>query len=117
MAGRDSTKPLVAVSVFLFGKPAWEIDKLEGSEVTPELLDEIASCGKELERRLSRAAEVGRKLLNGGWEGLGLVYEVDFYKAVSLEDSERELNALGIEPGEVSIREEVEDSEGGERAG
>jgi len=39
-------KPLVTVSVFLFGKPAWEIDGLEGSPVDLELLSAIASCGQ-----------------------------------------------------------------------
>ena len=47
-----------------------------------------------------------------GWEGYGLLYEVEFYKAVTLKDAEEELKALGIEPDEVSITEETEDSEG-----
>jgi hypothetical protein len=48
-----------------------------------------------------------------GWEGYGLLYEVEFYKAVTLRDAEEELKGLGIQPDEVSIKEEVEDSEGG----
>jgi len=47
-----------------------------------------------------------------GWEGYGLLYDVEFYKAVTLKDAEEELKGLGIEPDEVSIREETEDSEG-----
>jgi len=108
--GRD--KPLVTVSVFLFGKPAWEIDGLEGSPVDLELLGAIASCGQELSRRLARAAELGRKLVVRGWEGYGLLYDVEFYKAVTLKDAEEELKWLGIEPDEVSIREESEDGNG-----
>ena len=106
-------KPLVTVSVFLFGKPAWEIEGLEGTPVDVELLGAIASCGQELNRRLTRAAELGRKLVVKGWEGYGLLYEVEFYKALTLRDAEEELKGLGIEPDEVSIREEVEDGEGG----
>jgi len=107
--GQD--KPLVTVSVFLFGKPAWEIDGLEGSTIDLELLDAIASCGQQLSRRLTRAAELGKKLVSKGWVGHGLLYDVEFYKAVALEDAEEELKALGVEPDEVSIREETEDSE------
>jgi hypothetical protein len=112
MSEPSGDKPLVTVSVFLFGKPAWEIDGLEGSPVDPQLLSAIASCGQELGRRLARAAELGKKLLVRGWEGYGLLYEVEFFKAVTLKDAEEELKALGIEPDEVSIREETEDPEG-----
>jgi hypothetical protein len=112
MSEPSGDEPLVTVSVFLFGKPAWEIDGLEGSPVDPQLLSAIASCGQELSRRLARAAELGKKLLMKGWEGYGLLYEVEFFKAVTLKDAEEELKALGIEPDEVSIREETEDSEG-----
>jgi len=106
------SQTLVSVSVFLFGKPAWEIDGLEGNEVDPELLGEIAACGHELDKRLARAAELGKKLLERGWEGVGLLYDMDFSKEMSLQDAERELKALGIEPDEVSVREEeFEDSD------
>jgi hypothetical protein len=103
---------LVTVSVFLFGKPAWEIDGLEGATVDLELLSEVASCGQELGRRLTKVAEVGKKLLGNGWKGHGLLYDLDFYKAISLKEAEAELKTLSIEPGEVSIREESEDAEG-----
>jgi hypothetical protein len=104
--------PIVTISVFLFGKPAWEIDRLEGSAVDLELLDEIAACGEELSGRLARAVELGKKLVGRGWEGVGLLYDVEFYKTISLKDAEEELKALAIQPDEVSIREEFEDSEG-----
>jgi hypothetical protein len=100
---------LVSVSVFLFGKPAWEIEGLEGLPVDLELLSEIASCGQQLSMWLKRAAEIGRRLLGGGWEGNGLLYDMEFYKEISLKDAEEELKALGIEPDEVSIWEESED--------
>ncbi len=112
MSEPSSGKPLVTISVFLFGKPAWEIDRLEGSPVDMELLDEIATCGQTLRKRLARAAELGRKLVERGWEGVGLLYDIEFYKGVSLKDAEDELRAIGVEPDEVSIREEFEDSEG-----
>ncbi len=113
MIEHNGDKPLVTVSVFLFGKPAWEIEGLEGSPVDLELLSAIASCGQELSRRLTRAAELGKKLVVKGWEGYGLLYDVEFYKSVTLKDAEEELKGLGIEPDEVSIREEEDDSTGG----
>lgn len=103
-----SGRPLVTVSVFLFGKPAWEIERLEGSPVDIELLAAVAACGQELAKRLGRAAEVGRKLVAGGWEGTGLLYDIEFYKEVALKDAEEELKRMGIEPDEVSIREEAD---------
>ena len=104
---------MVTISLFLFGKPAWEIHQLEGSEVDRAILEEVAACGKELDRRLSRASEVGTKLLGAGWQGVGLLYDIDFHKAVTLEEAEGQLKALGIEPGEVSVIEDDDDSEGG----
>jgi|SRR5271155_914404 len=112
MSDHNPEKPLVTVSVFLFGKPAWEIDGLEGSPVDLQLLVAIASCGQELGRRLARVEELGRKLVERGWEGYGLLYDIEFYKAATLKDAEEELKALGIEPDEVSIREEDADSDG-----
>ena len=98
-------EPLVTVSLFLFGKPAWEIEGLEGSPVDLELLAAIAARGAELAGRLSRAAEVGRRLVASGWEGYGLTYEVEFYKELSLREAEEELKSMGVEPDEVAIRE------------
>lgn len=112
MTEPSGERPLVTVSVFLFGKPAWEIEGLEGSPVDLELLSAIASCGQELSRRLARAAELGKKLVVKGWEGYGLLYEVEFYKEVTLKDAEEELKGLGIEADEVSIREESDDPKG-----
>ncbi len=109
MSAPQADRPLVTVTVFLFGKPAWEIDGLEGADVDVKLLDEVDSCGEHLFRRLARAAQIGRKLLGSGWEGCGLIYEIDFYKEISLRDAEVELKGMGIARDEVSIREDVSD--------
>jgi hypothetical protein len=101
-------KSLVVISIFLFGKPAWEIERLEGARVDVELLGEVALCGRELHERLRRAAELGSRLLGLGWEGIGLLYDIDFYKAISLKGAEEELKSLGVELGDVLIREEEE---------
>ncbi|HUH99878.1 MAG TPA: hypothetical protein VLY65_02440 [Nitrososphaerales archaeon] len=111
MSQPSSGKPLVAISVFLFGKPAWEIDGLEGAPVDLQLLSAIAACGAELNRRLSREAEVGKRLVANGWEGYGLLYSIEFYKAVTLKEAEDELRRLRVQPDEVSLREEFEEPE------
>ena len=117
MSAAEPERPLVTVSVFLFGKPAWEIDSLEGADVDVKLLDEVSACGEELFRRLTRAAQIGKKLLDNGWEGCGLLYDMDFYKEISLKEAEQELQATGIGLDEVSIREDVSDESDGENYG
>lgn len=112
MSEPSQGEPLVTVSLFLFGKPAWEIEGMEGSPVDFELLEAVASCGAELAERLGRAAEMGRKMVANGWEGYGLTYEVVFYKGVTLREAEEELKSMGIEPDEVAIREERDDMGG-----
>ena len=112
MSSHAPGKPLVTVSVFLFGKPAWETEGLEGSFVDLELLNAIASCGRELDKRLTIAAELGKRLIASGWEGYGLVYDIEFFKATTLRKAEEELKVLGIAPEDVSMREEVEDPKG-----
>jgi hypothetical protein len=114
MSAPQPAKPLVTVSVFLFGKPAWEIDRLEGGDVDAELLDEVSACGEELFRRLTRAAQIGRKLLEGGWEGCGLLYDIDFYKEIPLKDAGQELDEMGIGRDEVSVMEEAPEESDGE---
>jgi len=114
MSAPRPARPLVTVSVFLFGKPAWEIDGLEGADIDAKVLDDVSACGRELLDRLERAAEIGRKMLDAGWEGCGLLYDIDFYKETSLEDAEQELEAMGIGCDEVSIREDASEEPDGE---
>ena len=109
MGAPQPVKPLVTVSVFLFGKPAWEIDILEGADVDVKLLNEVSACGEELFRRLKRASQMGKKLLDGGWDGCGLLYDIDFYKEISLKDAQKELEEMGIGCDEVSLREDASD--------
>ena len=109
MSAPEPVKPLVTVSVFLFGKPAWEVEDLEGADVDARLLDEVGACGEELFRRLTRAAQIGKELLGGGWKGCGLLYEIEFYKEISLKDAEQELGEMRIGRDEVSIREDASD--------
>ena len=103
MSVAESTRE-TEVLVWLFGKPAWELD-IEGVDVTEGMADEIELEGKELQARLSRAAQVVRKLVKSGWEGSGGLYDLSLYKAIPLEQAEKELADLGISVDEVNLEE------------
>jgi hypothetical protein len=99
------------VSVFLFGKPAWEIENLEGGELTTELIDQIRNAGDEIKNSLDQTAGILTKLLRNGWSGSGGLYDVNLYKDTTLEEARRELTELGMDPELVNLMEdEGEDS-------
>jgi hypothetical protein len=101
------------LSLWLFGKPAWEIKDLEGGDVTPKLLKEIEALGKELQERLQWITKVSRELLTSGWDGYGTLYDIDFLKAVSLEQAKKELKQMGLNPDDFNLEEEeIEDDIG-----
>ncbi len=104
-----AVKPVARLSIFLFGKPAWELERLEGGDVDISLIDEIAGLGDKLKTRLTRVAQIARKLLNNGWEGYGLLYDMDFCKEVSLESAQEELRSLGIGEDEIALEKEEND--------
>ena len=87
----------VELTIFLFGKPAWEIEGLEGEQVTKELVERIRSLADELRDRLRWAADVIEKLLDNGWEAYGTLYCIELYKDVSLREAREELRRLGLE--------------------
>ena len=95
----------VEVSVFLFGKPAWEIEDLEGGELTPELINQIRNTGNEIKNSLDQTADVLTKLLRNGWSGSGALYDVNLYKDITLDEAQGELTQLGIDPEVVNLME------------
>ena len=98
---------MVIADLFLFGKPAWEIENME--EVSAS---EIREKGEELRERLHRIAEIMEKLQNAGWERAGAsLYSISFYKDIAIEDAKEELRQLGIDPEEVGLMEIEEDEE------
>jgi hypothetical protein len=72
------------VSIFLFGKPAWEIEGLEGGELDEALIEEIRAKGKELSQSLEEAADALTRLKAIGWEGTGTLYDIRLFKDISL---------------------------------
>ena len=97
--------------IFLFGKPAWEIDELEGGEVTQELIEQIRKMGDEIRQNLIWVAEVLTKLLKLGWSGSGGLYDVMLYKDVTLKEAERELAELNINTEQLNLEEEEDEDD------
>jgi hypothetical protein len=93
------------VTVFLFGKPSWEMN-LEGQDADEEMVRAIASLADELNERLNFASAMTRKLIENGWTGQGGLYDIWLYKEQSLEQTEDELTKLGIDLRGVDIHEE-----------
>jgi hypothetical protein len=100
----------VEISVFLFGKPAWEIEGFEGGELNEALIEQIRKKGKELNQNLDEAADTLKQLLNNGWKGTGTLYDVSMFKDSSLGEARRELAKMGLDP-ELAIEFEDDDDE------
>ena len=96
----------VEADLFLFGKPAWELDMEEASA------EEIRKKGDEIKERLYRIAEIMEKLERAGWERYSAsLYSISFYKEINEEEAKEELRRLGIDPEEVSLMEIEEEEE------
>jgi hypothetical protein len=100
----------VEVSIFLFGKPAWEIDGLEGAELNDALIEQIRTKGKELNESLNRTADILTKLRRKGWEGNGTLYDVSLFKDISLGAARKELAELSLDPDLAFEFEEEEET-------
>ena len=88
----------VEVSVFLFGKPAWEIENFEGGELNEAMINRIRNKGKELSQSLDEAADTLTLLMKKGWDGTGTLYDVSLFKDVSLGEARKELTEIGLDP-------------------
>lgn len=101
----------VEVSVFLFGKPAWEIDGFEGGELNEAMIQQIRKKGKELSESLDGVANTLAQLMKKGWEGCGTLYDVSLFKDVALGEARRELAEMGVDPDLAFEFEDDDDSE------
>ena len=98
------------LSLWLFGKPGWELD-MEDKELDESFADKLEALGEVLRETLKRAADVLRKLLAEGWSAYGGLYTIDFYKDVPIEQARKELRELGLEDLEDSLEEVSEETE------
>ncbi len=102
----------VTGSLYLFGKPSWEIEGLENGDLTPELIARIAAAGDEIKERLNVSAKVLTKLRALGWNGEGTLYDFNIWKETTREQAIIELSAIGIDPESVSLTEVGEGDDG-----
>jgi len=98
----------VEVSIYLFGKPAWEIEDFEGGELDEALIEKIRKKGKELSQSLDEVADTLTRLMKKGWDGTGTLYDVSLFKDMSLGEARKELAEMGLDP---SLAFEFEDDE------
>ena len=99
----------VHVCLPLFGEPARELEA-EGT-LSGRQLRELAD---QLRERLQKAADTLDQLRAGGWQARVAMYEVILTRAgvETREQAEQQLHAVGVDPNEMMIVEEVEDEEG-----
>jgi hypothetical protein len=85
------------ICLYLFGKPAWELEGLEGEELSAEFASKLEELGKDLNERLHYAAKVLRELTKHGWSAYGTLYDIDFTKEIPKEEAEKELKKLELD--------------------
>jgi hypothetical protein len=96
--------------IHLFGKPAWELDDLEG-DLPEDCSGKLRQLGEELKARLNEVADVFDKLVKNGWQPYGTLYDINFVKDVTLKEAEKELRKLGLQDYIGNLNEIEEEEE------
>jgi len=98
----------VTVCLPLFGNPGQELE--EGTPIKGQHLRNLA---EELQDRLEKAAETLDKLAGAGWSSRLAMFDIILlHREVQTHDeATRRLQALGIDPEEMMIVEDVEEEE------
>jgi hypothetical protein len=111
LGNREGVRKYSLVMLSLFGKPAWELDGLEGEELGEDFAGELEKLGEELRSRLRDCARILRLLVGKGWSANGGLYDIDFTKDVPKRVAVKELKELGLdlEVEEEEYEEEEED--------
>jgi len=106
----------VRLEIFLFGKPGWEIE-MEGKKLDVKFADELRDLAKYLYERLNKIAEIHEKLVKNGWKAEGSLYDITYWKDVTLKQAKQELKQLGIPEEYISFMEEIKPEEETEEEG
>ena len=102
--------PSVELRITLFGKPAWEIEDFEGEELGIEFIEKLKKLGDELRERLYELAKLHELLIKNGWTATGGLYDIIYWKDISLKEAQEELKKLGLEKY-IEYLEEVPEEE------
>lgn len=92
------------VCIHLFGKPEWEINTEKASP------NEIKNLGKDIAKRLEKAAKMMKILEKDGWDRSGGLYDISFFKDISKKEAKIQLKKIGIGLKEICLME-FEDEE------
>ncbi len=103
---QKSPSIVISTTLFLFGKPSWEIQGFENGVLTTELIAEMRSKGQELKERLEFTAEALSKLSKMGWDGEGGLYDFTVHRVGTLEQAETELLRAGFDLADLEVIEE-----------
>lgn len=98
---------------YLFGKPSWEIGRLENGDLNPELITDISNMGDILRQRLKKSARALTKLSASGWQGLGGLYDFQIWKETTREQAIRDLSEAKIDPESINLQEVATDKDYG----
>lgn len=100
---------MVELILHLFGKPAWELEELEGNRLGEDFSEKLKALGDELKERLYSLADVHSVLVKNGWEARGGLYDIAYYKNISLKEAEKELKEIGLEDYIENLIEDIEE--------
>lgn len=101
----------VTISMPLFGNPGHELE--EGTKIKGA---DLRTLSEDLGERLRQAADALDKLSAGGWTAQVAMFDLLlFHPAVhTREQAEQLLRAVGVDPEQMMIVEDIEDEEGEE---
>ena len=105
MSITGNVRRMTHITVFVYGKPAWEMD-LENQDVDERMIQALENLGIELKERLHYISRMRKLMVDNGWTGEGGLYDISFYKDCSVEEAKTELKTLGIDPRGMDIEEE-----------
>lgn len=93
---------MVSISIWLFGKPEWEIsDKMDITKSQT-----FKDLGNELKARMDEKGEIIDKLVADGWNLELCLYDIHACRdGLKTIDVENHLKGLGIDPDMVSVNE------------
>ncbi len=90
---------MIEIWIHLFGKPEWEMN-LEKAKA-----EDFEKLGNELQQRLGRISEVVAKLEKAQWDRSVGLYDIRYYKGISMQEARKELADLEISEEEFSLEE------------
>jgi len=100
-------RTMMELSLWLYGKPNWDLDLEEKTYIKPETLEEH---GHFMKHHLERTAHILNQLQQAGWTILptrGSIYALTLQKDTTRESAEQELSLLGVPPEEVQLAEAI----------